>query len=457
MQACQTKRGEATADASSDQNHLSCRTQLDVFMNDLLVGRLYRQTSGDLEFVYDQISLSRGDAIPISVSIPLHVDKVSGNAALAVFDNLLPDSDVVRQLLSELVSAGGADAGSLLAKLGRDCTGALLCLPAGQKPNPAGSVLARPVNDNEIAGIVSQLANRPLGMSEDDEFRISLAGAQEKTAYLFWKGRWRVPHGTTPTTHIMKPQIGVLSNGIDMSQSVENEFFCLKLMEAFGLPVAKAGIADFGAERVLVVERFDRLWTKDDRLLRLPQEDCCQALSVPSGLKYERDGGPGIKAVLDLLQGSDQPQEDQRLFMTAQILFWLLGATDGHAKNFSLFLQPGGRFRLTPIYDVLSAQPAVDAGQLKQNRMKMAVAIGEGRHYVVSKIAPRHFLETAHVSGLSRDIVVKAFRDLHDRAGQAVEQARKALPRGFPKMLTTSIVNGILNRCEDVGIFLDDQ
>lgn len=432
------------------------RIPLDVYLNDRLVGQLRRLTSGAVDFQYDKSWLDWQHALPVSLSMPLREDRYTGDTVIAVFDNLLPDSDVTKKRLAERVHADGADVYSLLAKLGRDCVGALQFLPAGEKPDPAGSVQGRPISDDKIAEKLAQLAVDPLGMDEDDEFRLSLAGAQEKTAYLFWKGRWHVPHGATPTTHIMKPQIGVLSNGIDMTQSVENEFFCLKLMGAFGLPVANAEIADFGAERVLVVERFDRHWTRDERLLRLPQEDCCQALSVASGLKYERDGGPGIKAVVDLLQGSDHPQDDQILYLKTQILFWLLGATDGHAKNFSLFLKPGGRFRLTPIYDVLSAQPAVDAGQLKLNRMKMAVAIGDGRHYVVSKIVPRHFLETADLTGLPKAVVVDAFKEFYEAADAAIDKTRNSLPKKFPTALATSIVDGLRNRFGEVKIFLDD-
>jgi serine/threonine-protein kinase HipA len=189
-------------------------------------------------------------------------------------------------------------------------------------------------------------------LGEDEDFRISIAGAQEKTALLRWKNCWHKPSGTTATTHILKPQIGRLPNGIDLSCSVENEFFCLKLTAALGLPSAEVEIADFGGQRVLVVERFDRRWARDGRLLRLPQEDCCQALSVPPSLKYEADGGPGIPAILNLLNGSDDPTADRHRVLKALVVFWLLGATDGHAKNFSIFLGPGGRFSATPLYDV---------------------------------------------------------------------------------------------------------
>jgi serine/threonine-protein kinase HipA len=269
---------------------------------------------------------------------------------------------------------------------------------------------------------------------------------QEKTAFLHWNDKWHVPHGTTPTTHILKPQIGLLPSGIDLSQSVENEYLCLKLTAAFGVPSANVRIAEFEGIRVLVVERFDRRWTREMRLLRLPQEDCCQALSVPPTRKYEADGGPGLVAVLDLLKGSDEPEVDRRLFLKAQIIFWLLGATDGHAKNFSIFLRPGGRFRLTPLYDVMSAQPALDAGQLRKNKMKLAVAVGDKRHYVVDEIVPRHFAQTAAKSSIPAAMIEEICAELAERAEAAIEEALGALPAGFPAALAESIAGGIRRR-----------
>src|SRR3546814_7781096 len=125
------------------------------------------------------------------------------------------------------------------------------------------------------------LARAPLGRNGDKDFRISVAGAQEKTALWHYEGQWFKPRGTTPTTHLIKTQIGQLPNGIDLSNSVENEFYCLKLFAAFGLPVNDARIHTFGETTALVIERFDRRWRQDGRLLRAPQEACCQALSIP--------------------------------------------------------------------------------------------------------------------------------------------------------------------------------
>jgi len=307
-------------------------------------------------------------------------------------------------------------------------------------------VEGRSVGEDYIARKIGDLTATPLGVDEDEEFRISLAGAQEKTALLLWKKKWYVPHGTTATTHIIKPQIGVLPSGIDLTHSVENEYLCLKLTAAFGLPSANVGIADFKGNRGLVVERFDRLWTRDRRLLRLPQQDCCQSLSVPPTRKYESDGGPGMTAILDLLKGSDDPEADRRFFLKAQIIFWLLGATDGHAKNFSIFLRPGGRFRLTPLYDVMSLQPALDASQLRRNKMKLALAVGNSRHYAVHEIMPRHFLQTGAKGGIAAP-VVQGILDEFLRAEQAaVSKVMKDLPAGFPEELAQSIVGGLRSR-----------
>jgi serine/threonine-protein kinase HipA len=307
-------------------------------------------------------------------------------------------------------------------------------------------VEGRTVGEDYIAHKIGNLTATPLGVDEDEEFRISLAGAQEKTAFLFWKNMWHVPHGSTATTHIMKPQIGILSSGIDLTRSVENEYLCLKLTEALGLPTASVAIADFKGTRVLVVERFDRLWTRDKRLLRLPQEDCCQALSVSPTRKYESDGGPGMAAILDLLKGSDDPEADRRFFLKAQIIFWLVGATDGHAKNFSIFLQPGGRFRLTPLYDVMSVQAAFDAGQLRRNQMKLALAVGDNRHYVVYEIMPRHFVQTAARSGAPASLVQTIFDELLEAEQAAVSKVLNDLPAGFPQELAQSIVAGLRSR-----------
>lgn len=419
---------------------------LNVFLNSRLVGVLRREATGAIDFQYDKDWLAWESTFPVSLSLPLREDRYIGAPVINVFDNLLPDSDAIRRRVAERVGTGGTDAYSLLSALGHDCVGALQFLPDGIDPGKAGTVNGNPVTDDDIAAIVNNLAAAPLGMGEDEDFRISIAGAQEKTALLRRDNKWFKPAGTTATTHILKPQIGQLPNGIDLSNSVENEYLCLKLLAALGVPTAHTEIADFGDRRTLIVERFDRRWTSDGRLLRLPQEDTCQALSVPPTRKYQSDGGPGMRDIIQLLKGSDTPEDDIATFMRACILFWMLGATDGHAKNFSITLGPGGRFRLTPLYDVLTAQPSLDAGQIQQKKFKLAMSAGKNRHYPVDSIMPRHFLQTAELAGVGAPLMRTIFEDLAANAERQTEAVIDALPSGFPEQLATSVGTAMKRR-----------
>jgi len=421
------------------------RIPLNVYLNGRLVGQLKRAASGAIDFQYDPAWLAWEHTFPISLSLPLREDHYVGDPVIAVFDNLLPDSGDMRRRVAAKTHADGADAYSLLAAIGRDCVGALQFLPEGDDPGPAGAVDSDMLTDARIAEILASLEGAPLGLGDDAGFRISLAGMQEKTALLYLDSAWHVPHGSTATTHIIKPQIG-LRGDVDLTQSVENEYLCMQILIALGLPVAATQIADFADQRALVIERFDRKWTSDDRLLRLPQEDCCQALSVPPSRKYQSDGGPGIIDILEFLKGSDNPQADQALFMKTQFAFWLMAATDGHAKNFSVFLYPGGGFRLTPLYDVMSTQPLFDAGQLRRNQMRLAMSIGDNRHYRVHDIMPRHFLQSAAKAGMPVHVVTDIIGQLRTQMPLAIEAVCDALPLGFPEQLRDSILGGIMNR-----------
>lgn len=424
----------------------SVRTPLNVFMNNRHVGRLTRQSSGAIDFTYDDSWLEWEHAIPVSLSLPLRKSRYLGDPVAAVFENLLPDSRPIRTRVAERVGAKGTDAFSLLSKIGRDCVGALQFMPVDDIPPPATKVEGTPIGEDEIAAMIANLARAPLGIGEDDDFRISIAGAQEKTALLRHEGAWLKPTGTTPTTHILKPQIGTLPNGIDLSNSVENEFYCLRLIGAFGLPTNEAEIATFGDSKVLVITRFDRRWTDDGRLLRLPQEDSCQALSVAPTNKYENEGGPGITSIAKLLMGSDNSQTDQLAFFKAQILFWLIGATDGHAKNFSIFLTPRSRYQLTPLYDILTAQPSLDTYQIRRNQFKLAMAIGNSRRYRIFDIHGRHFVETGRAAGLSSQLIGQAVDEVRASFDRAFSDVERQLPVHFPEAIHASLEAGARER-----------
>jgi serine/threonine-protein kinase HipA len=423
---------------------------LNVYLNSRLVGQLQRDPAGAIAFRYDPDWLAWPYAIPVSLSLPLREAAYTGTPVSAVFENLLPDNGELRRRIAARTQAEGMDAFSLLNAIGRDCVGALQFLPPDIDPGRAGSVNGEPISKGEISTVLANLATSPLGIGDDEEFRISIAGAQEKTALLYWNRRWYRPHGTTATTHTFKPSIGQLPNGLDLTHSVENEYLCLKLLAALGIPVAKAQMATYGERRVLIVERFDRLWTEDGRLLRLPQEDCCQALSIVPSRKYQSAGGPGIEAILELLRGSDTPAEDQRTFLKAVIAFWLLGATDGHAKNFSVFLLPGGRYHMTPLYDVISAQPSVDSNQVRHNQFRLAMAVGDNRHYIMKTIAPRHFFQTAKRSGVGEEVVTSIFEELRGIAEKAIDRVAGSMPNGYPANIAESIISGMKRRLRTI-------
>lgn len=432
---------------------------LTVALNGRVVGRLARAADGATRFDYTHEWLDWEYAIPVSRSMPLVDRPFTGLPVRAVFDNLLPDDDRIRAQIAARVSADGTDAFSMLAALGRDCVGALQFLPEDEPPAPPGPPEGEPISEAAIAGRIRSLSVAPLGMrGEEDVFRISLAGAQDKTALLYHEGRWLEPVGATPTTHILKPQIGKVQTAqgeVDMSESVQNEHFCMALCRALGLAVAQTEILRLEDDLlVLSIERFDRRLDGKGRLLRIPQEDMCQALGIPPTGKYESDGGPGIGDCLDLLKSSDAPDGDRRAFMKAQIIFWLIGATDGHAKNFSLYLEPQGRFRLTPLYDILSTQWQHDRRQIPRNAFRLAMAIGDKRRYKVTEIAPRHFEQTAKRIGFSITALHEVMAEIEKRLPEAAKAAQNAVDPSVPDAMVEAIIAAAQRRAAEIGAYL---
>jgi len=424
---------------------------LRVLLTNHLMWHLWREAGGTIQFQYDESWLAGDDAIPLSLSLPLREDAYRGERVRAVCEHLLPDSEALRRRVAERIGAKGSDAYSLISEIGRDCVGALQFVPEDDAVSSDTSAInGEPITEESIERLLKNLARAPLGLDQNQEFRISVAGAQEKTALLLHDGQWFKPHGSTPTTHILKTQIGTLPNGIDLSNSVENEFYCLKLLAAFGHPVNSAEIMTFGETQALVIERFDRKWTKDGRLMRIPQEDCCQALSCPPSRKYQSLGGPGMVDILNLLKGSDDPTADYRIFLKSQILFWLIGATDGHGKNFSVYLGPGGRFRLTPLYDVLTSQPSLDARQIERKQMKLAMSVGDQRHYRIDEIQGRHFVQTTEKAGLPGTLAREALEEIAATAEAAVRSVERQLPSGFPEVIHRSVTAALRTRLQNL-------
>ena len=356
---------------------------------------------------------------------------------------------------------GATDAYTLLREIGRDCVGALQILPADDAPPTDLRVQAEPMSDAEVARLIRatvQPAQFGGAGASDADFRISIAGAQEKTALLHWQGRWCRPLGATPTTHIFKFPLGVIGNlRLDMRYSVENEWLCSKLLAAYGLPVAHCDMLQFDDQKVLSVQRFDRREVGKDVLLRLPQEDMCQATGTSPVLKYEADGGPGVDRIMGLLDGSAQRERDRYHFFMAQLVFWMLCATDGHAKNFSLFLRPGGAFEMTPLYDVLSVYPLLGEkpGKLSPHKAKLAMAVrSKNAHWQTNKVMRRHWQAVGtrygivSPEGFTVDDVIKK---LVAFTPDVVQRVQQMLPSEFPSEVADPIFNGLLDAASRLG------
>lgn len=429
---------------------------LGLWMNGVRVGTWRMAPHSPDTLQYNPGWVKSREGRPLSLSLPFTPGNTPhrGERVRHYFDNLLPDSPDIRARLARRYQATSTDAFDVLAQAGQDCVGALQILSDDANPTVT-SLQARPLSTSEVADVLrhATAATAP-GFMEDDDFRISIAGAQEKTALLQLNGQWCMPQGSTPTTHILKLPLGLVGGmGLDLRESVENEWLCAQVLAAYGLPVATCEPVQFEDIKALAVERFDRMWwTAPDgqqHLVRLPQEDLCQATAIAPDMKYEAQGGPGIDRIMSVLAGSMTPEADKRTFFRAQVLFWMLCAPDGHAKNFSLFIRPGGRFQLTPLYDVISAYPILGNGpnQISPFKVKLAMAVrGKNAHWKMNDVQRRHWLAVGARYGVvtaDGQAVEALLDDLVARTPEVIAQVRQALPDGFPQALASSILQGL--------------
>jgi serine/threonine-protein kinase HipA len=431
--------------------------ELAVWANAERVGTWRLPGRGAMEFEYDADWRAAADGRPLSLSLPLTLNGIphKGAAVESYFDNLLPDSDSIRRRLQQKFHTASGGAFDLLAALGRDCVGAVQILPVGDPPADIRRIEAQPLSEAAIAAELAGVTATPGPGDAADDFRISIAGAQEKTALLRHEGRWCRPIGSTPTTHIFKLPLGLVGNRqADMRTSVENEWLCARIVHAFGIPVASCEIAQFGAHKALVVERFDRQLHSSGRYwLRLMQEDFAQATGTPWHRKYQSDGGPGVLELASILQRAVEPERDLATVFRAQLVFFLLAATDGHAKNFSLRLLPGGRYALTPLYDVLSAWPVIGrkASELPLEKAKLAMALpGQKPHYLLKSIQRRHFETLGKRMGLAGE-TDRLISEIAQRAALVVEQVQKGLPKDFPQAMLERVLRGLEKSARDLG------
>lgn len=423
-------------------------------MNGERVGT-WRTAGGQDELRYTETWLQSPSARPISLKFPLRPGSMpyTGPDVHRYFDNLLPDAKPIRERIARRFRLDSIAAFPLLASIGRDCVGALQILPEDDVPPDVKRIDYNVRSKAEIAALLRETVTpgaNPLHATEDggSEFRLSLAGAQEKTALLWHRKRWCSPMGATPTTHILKLPLGLVGNmGADMTGSVENEWLCSRIVELYGLPVARCEIASFEDQKILVVERFDRRRSPDGKWIqRLPQEDFCQATGTSYLNKYQSDGGPDIDDIMNVLRTAERGFDDRRTFFACQVLFWLMAAPDGHAKNFSLRLNAGGTYALTPIYDVLSAYPVLGKshGQIAPQKLKLAMGVrGDANmHYRVVEIRRPHWIAAAKRNGIGSEGEA-IIDELIARTPGVVSRVQSQLPPGFPATIAGSILDGL--------------
>jgi serine/threonine-protein kinase HipA len=426
-------------------------TRLNLWMNGLQVGYWETTRAGE-RLVYRDDWIDDPQGRPLSLSLPFTPGNqpYRGQVVADYFDNLLPDSEPIRRRIATRYRTGSSAPFPLLTALGRDCVGALQLLPPDEAPTDLTSISGRALNESEIAQLLRGTTSAsPLGQADPlEDLRLSIAGAQEKTALLRHRRRWLLPEGSTPTTHIFKLPLGLVGNmRADMRTSVENEWLCSRIVAAYGLPVARCEMARFEEQKVLIVERFDRRPSSDASwIVRLPQEDLCQATATSALHKYESDGGPGIDAIMEVLSGSASAAPDRRHFFMTQLIFWLLAATDGHAKNFSIAHLPGNRYQSTPLYDVLSAHPIIGAGagRLPAQKVKLAMAVrGKNVHYLLNQIQRRHWIAQGQRVGFPAAEVERMIDELTARTGLVIDEVASQLPEDFPQDVAEAIFEGM--------------
>ncbi|HEY1733838.1 MAG TPA: type II toxin-antitoxin system HipA family toxin [Acidimicrobiales bacterium] len=416
---------------------------LAVVVDETVAGTVTRER-GKLRFDYDD-DYWESDATPLSLSMPTLVRSHPDQVVTPWLWGLLPDSEAVLGRWARQFHVSPSSPFSLLATpVGEDCAGAVRF----SRPDEVDRALGRPgdvvwLTEEEVAQRLRDLnedSTSWLGRSFDGQF--SLAGAQAKTALFHRDGRWGVPSGSTPTTHILKPAI----SGFDDRDL--NEHLCLAAARRAGLIAARTTIARFGAETAVVVDRYDRV-SRGDRIVRVHQEDLGQALGVPPSQKYQNEGGPGAADVGALLRRAMPPGAAEVAvwrFADALIWNWLIGGTDGHAKNYSVLLADDN-VRLAPLYDVASGLPY----DTHERKLKSAMKIG-GEY----RLAPLRnaWPGAARDLGLDAEALIARVGELAQRVADAFADAAATpdvgrLDRDLPARLVDLVADRAA-RCRQV-------
>ena len=381
------------------------------------MGRFFRDMKGRVSFVYDEKWRNAADAYPLSLSMPLTLAEHGNSKTDPFLWGLLPDNEKVLDQWGKKFQVSSRNAFGLIAGVGEDCAGAVQFV----RPDRLDAILGK--QPPEIEWLTpGDIAQRLRSLREDhaawrnprDTGQFSLAGAQPKTALLLEEGRWGIPSGRTPTTHILKPPTAHFDG------HAENEHFCLELGRAIGLPVANSEVMRFKDEIAIVIERYDRV-RAGNVWWRVHQEDACQALSIQPTRKYQSDGGPGVRDIVDLLKTfSSKPREDIGTFLDAVYYNWLIAGTDAHAKNYALLIASAGQVRLAPLYDIASILPYPDI-DIQKARSSMKI----GNEYRLRNIGKYQWQKLAQGVGGDPHAVTAHIVEISDAVLENIPEVTK--------------------------------
>ncbi len=373
---------------------------LDVYLKGVFVGKLKSQNAA-LGFSYTPEYLQSDNPIKLSASLPLSSEEFDHSVVAPYFSGLLPDEDV-RRRLAKYLQISEKNTFFLLKEVGGECAGAVSLYEEGVTPDSKSTNEYRVLSSSEASDILKSLDKKPFLAGEDD-IRLSGAGAQDKLVISFVDGQMAIPKGNTPSTHIIKPAI----KGIN--SSVHNEFFCMKLAKRIGLPVPDVSILWVDNIPYYVIERYDRIF-KDGKVIRLHQEDFCQALHISPEIKYESEGGPSLIDCFNLLnqriQSGSMRGVDKLTLLKGVIFNYLIGNGDAHGKNFSILYYDQAE-SLAPFYDLLSTIVYKD-----YQKEKMAMKIG--KKYKFENLYLASWEQFAEKIGIKKRLLYKNLLQMSD-------------------------------------------
>jgi serine/threonine-protein kinase HipA len=337
--------------------------RLIVYLHGHPVGVLEQDDSGLLTFQYSPEWLGAPNAMPLSRSLPLQGEVFRGKHARPFFAGILPDEGP-REQIAAILGVSERNDFAMLERIGGECAGAVTLLPEGVPHPTLGETQTRELSEKELQDIILELPRRPL-MAGAEGLRLSLAGAQSKLPVVIHGASIGLPLGNTPSTHIIKPEPERFPG------LVANEALCMTLAKTVGLNAPPVSTRSIGNKPCILVQRYDRGINQHGAVVRVHQEDFCQALGVPPENKYQQEGGPMLRDCIALLRDwSTIAALDIRDFLDGLIFNVLIGNADAHGKNYSILYRDGQR-RLAPLYDLvctlawpeLSKTPAMKIGK----------------------------------------------------------------------------------------------